>query len=210
MISCYFGVPRVGKNTMLTMMAQRELKRMKRGKSKYKHIYTDFYCEGCEKFSYSDFRKTKAYDSLFLIEEMGLDADNRDFKSFSKAERDWFVLHGHFNCDIIYATQDYSNVDKKIRQLTEELWYLRKSCLPFVRQITTAERIFRTISINEATSELVMGYRFATFTERLFSKCRKLCLRPLYYSNFDSFGEGSLSDRVILTSLPWDSVCDEL
>lgn len=208
MITCLFGVPRVGKNTMLTMIAQRELKKMKFGKSKYKNIYTDFYCEGCKQFKFSDFNDFKAYDSLFLSEEMGLDADNRDYKSFPKGARDWFVLHGHFGCDIIYATQDYSNVDKKIRQLTEELWYLRKSCVPFFCQITSAERIFRTIAINETTSELVMGYRFATLLERLFTKCRKLCLRPLYYSKFDSFGEGSIAPREVLDTLPWDVIDD--
>ena len=165
MITCFFGVPRVGKNTMLTMIAQRELKKMAKGKSKYKHIYTDFYCEGCEQFSFYDFKHFKAYDSLFLSEEMGLDADNRDFKNFPVEIRDWFVLHGHFHCDIIYATQDYSNVDKKIRQLTEELWYLEKSCVPFICEFTTAKRIFRTIAINELTSELIMGYRFSTFLE---------------------------------------------
>lgn len=206
MIIGFFGVPRVGKNTMLTMIAQRELKRMKRGKSKYKHIYTDFYCAGCEMFSYADFKVSKAYDSLFLIEEMGLEADNRNFKGFTTEERDWFVLHGHFHCDIIYATQDFSNVDKKIRQLTEELWYLQKSCVPFICEFTRAIRIFRTISINEMTSELVMGYRFPKLLERLFTRCCMICFRPMFYKKFDSYDEGIVGLRPVLDTLPWDSV----
>ena len=206
MIVCYFGVPRVGKNTFLTMIAQRELKLMEQGKSKYEHIYTDFYCEGCEKFKYSDFRVYKAYNSLFLIEEMGLNADGRKFKDFTPEERDWFALHGHVNCDIIYATHDYSDVDKKIRDKTEELWFLQKSIIPFFRRFTTARRIFRTIDINEHTSELVMGYRFATVIEKLFSSVTKICYRPLYYAKFDSYDEGSLKNRPILESLPWDAI----
>lgn len=132
MITGLIGVPRVGKNTLLAQIAQFHLKSIEAGLSKYKRIYTDFYCKGCFQFNYSDFKKFKAYDSLFLIEEMGLDADARNFKNFTSEERDFFVLHGHIHCDIIYATQDYSNVDKKIRNLTQELWYLEKSCVPFL------------------------------------------------------------------------------
>lgn len=203
MITCFFGVPRVGKNTLLTMIALQELKKMKQGKSKYKHIYTDFFVEGCEFIDYRVFKHWKMYDSLVLIEEMGLDADGREHKSFTRAERDFFVLHGHIHCDIIYATQDYSNVDKKIRDLTEELWYLSKSCVPVVKHFTFAKRIFRTIAINEHTSELVNGYRFSTFLERIFTKCTKICFRPLYYSKFDSYDEGSLESRPIFESAKW-------
>lgn len=210
MITCYFGVPRVGKNTFLTMIAQRELRLMKKGKSKYDHIYTDFYCAGCERFEYSDFRKYKAYNSLFLCEEMGLDADGRNFKNFSKAERDWFVLHGHMHCDIIYATQCYSDVDYKIRKLTEELWYLSKSCVPVLRHFTVATRIFRNIAINEYTSDLVMGYRFSTTLEKLFSRVRLICFRPLWYKYFNSHSEGVLKERSVLHSMTWEEVLNVL
>lgn len=210
MITCFFGVPRVGKNTLLTMIARNELKRMKRGRSKYKHIYTDFYCEGCEKFEYKDFKKYKAYDSLFLIQEMGLEADGRNFKNFTNDERNWFVLHGHLRCDIIYATQDYSNVDKKIRDLTEELWYLNKSCVPILRNFTTATRIFRTIAINEMTSELINGYRFSTMLEKFFSRVRIICYRPKYYKYFNSESEECLAERQEMYCIKWDDVIEKL
>lgn len=210
MITCLFGVPRVGKNTILTMIAQRELKRMKKGKSPYEHIYTDFYCKGCEKFEYKDFRRYKAKRSLFLLQEMGLDADGRHYKSFTDAERDWFVLHGHENCDIIYATQDYSNVDKKIRDLTEELWYLTKSCVPILRNFTVATRIFRTIAINEMTSELINGYRFSTTLEKLFTRVRMIVYRPTWYKYFDSHSEESLAPRPMMYSVKWDEFIKNL
>lgn len=210
MIVGYFGVPRVGKNTVLTMIAQRELKLMKQGKSRYEHIYTDFYCSGCEKFQYSDFRIFKAYNSLFLIQEMGLNADGREFKNFTPQERDWFALHGHVNCDIFYATHDYSDVDKKIRDKTEELWYLTKSCVPILRNFTVATRIFRTIAINEMTSELVNGYRFSTLLEKLFSRVRMICFRPLYYRFFDSHSEESLLTRPVMYSIKWDDFINKL
>ena len=48
MITCYFGVPGCGKTTLLTKIAQKELKRIKRCKSPYNHVLTNFYCQGCE------------------------------------------------------------------------------------------------------------------------------------------------------------------
>lgn len=205
MIVCYFGVPRVGKNTMLTMLAQRELLRMKLGISKYKHIYTDFYCKGCEKIDFADLEKYKVYDSLILFEEMGLSADNREFKNFKKGIRDFFVLHGHLRNDIIYATQEYTDVDLKIRKLTEELWYLKKSCVPVLRNFTIATRIFRKININEFTAELSVGYRFADLLEKIFVRPYKVCFRPLYYSKFESHDEGVLAHRGQLDSSPWQT-----
>lgn len=203
MIVCFFGVPRVGKNTFLTMIAQRELKRMKKGKSKYKHVYTDFYCRGCEKIDYDCIKTHKIYNSLILFEEMGLDADGRKFKNFSDKERDFFVLHGHFFNDIIYATQDYSDVDAKLRRLTQELWYLEKSCVPFLENFTVATRIFRNININEFNSDLVIGYRFSKTLEKIFTKVRMLCYRPLYYAKFESYDEGSLKERPVYEGLSW-------
>lgn len=204
MITCYFGVPRVGKNTFLTAIAQKELKRMKRGRSKYKHIYTDFYCDGCEKIEFADLGKFYIHDSLLLFEEMGLDADNRDFKKFPKPVRDFFVLHGHAFNDIIYATQEYTDVDLKIRKLTEELWYLEKSCVPFLRRFTTATRIFRTININEMTAELTVGYRFATLLEKIFTKVRKTIYRPFYYKKFDSYDLGPIGSREEMIAAFWN------
>lgn len=204
MITCYFGVPRVGKNTMLTMIAQRELRRMRRGKSKYEHIYTDFYCKGCERITFTDLDKNKIYNSLVMFEEMGLSADNREFKTFKKGIRDFFVLHGHLHNDIIYATQEYTDVDLKIRKLTEELWYLKKSCVPILKHFTLATRIFRKININEFTAELTVGYRFADILERIFVRPFKICFRPLYYKKFDSHDEGVLAVRPEYQGEPWD------
>lgn len=205
MITCFFGVPGVGKNTMLTKIARREIRRKKLGLSTYEHIYSDFYIKGAEKFDYSYFKTHKCYNSLILIEEMGLNADNRKFKTFSPEERDYFVLHRHIGNDIIYATQDYSMVDSKIRSLTQELWYMSRSVVPFIRNFTIAKRIYRCIAINENVGDLILGYRFCNLIESLFVSNAKLCYRPFYYKYFDSYDEGSLSNRPVLESEPWAS-----
>lgn len=217
MITCYFGVPRVGKNTLLTKIARRSLYKKMKGQKRYEHVYTSFSCAGCEKIDFDKLGDYKFYNSLIIFDELALDADNREFKKFRQEIRDFLVLHGHLGNDIIYATQNYQNVDKKVRELTDELWYLSKSVVPFLRQFTVARRIYRNISINEFTSELVLGYRFCNFLEKLFVRNTMIVFRPLYYRFFNSWEEGVLAERTVYQSELWkiekrpkESVVDRL
>ena len=109
MVSCFFGVPGCGKSTLGAFFAIKELKRIKKGKSKYKHIYTNFYVEGTEFIEFDVLKTHKIYDSLIIFDELAMDADNRKFKQFSDKVRDFFILHRHLGNDIIYLTQNYVN-----------------------------------------------------------------------------------------------------
>lgn len=195
MIVGYFGLPGSGKTTFLTMIAQKELRKIALGKSKYEYVLTNFYCEGTYRVDYmDDLGKKKLTNCLILLDEITLDADSRDFKFFPKEKRLFFVLHRHFNCDIIYFTQQWDAVDKKIRNLTSDLFYVKKAFSnvngllfkPF-QCFSVARRIFRTIDINEYTKEIVSGYRFPTTFERFFGRTKQFCFRPKWYKYFDSW-----------------------
>ena len=191
MIKAYFGVPGCGKSTILV----REYKKNKR---RYDYIYTiNIQIRGVPMITKEDLEKYKFKNTLILWDEITMDADNREFKTFSKELRDFFLLHRHLGCDIIYATQNFENVDKKVRDLTSELWYMSKSVVPFLQSFTSAKRIYRAININEHTSELTLGYRFCNFIEGLFVSNFKLVFRPIYYKYFDTHDELSLKGRVI-------------
>lgn len=202
-MTCYFGVPGVGKTTLAAKFARLELRRIKQHRSKYKRVYTNFYCKGCYRITYQDLKEYKLYDSLLIFDELTLDADNRKFKEFSNEHRDFFILHRHLGLDIIYLTQDYSKVDSKIRALTQELWYMQKSVLPIFRNFTRAKRIYRNIAINEYSGELINGYRFCTFLEAFFVSNIKICWRRRWYKYFDSFDESVLESRPVFESIPW-------
>ncbi len=191
MIKAYFGVPGVGKSTILA-------KEYKKNKRKYDHIYTiNLQLRGVEMITKDDLEKYKFKNTLILWDEITMDADNRAFKSFSKELRDFVLLHRHLGCDIIYVTQNFENVDKKIRDLTVELWYMSKSVVPFLRSFTSSKRIYRQININENTSELTLGYRFCNFIESIFVSNFKICFRRRYYKYFDTHDELSLRGRVL-------------
>lgn len=191
MIKAYFGVPGVGKSTIL-------VREYKKNKKKYDHIYTiNLSIVGVESITVKDLETYKFNNTLILWDEITMDADNRDFKNFSKNLRDFFLLHRHLGCDIIYATQNFENVDKKVRDLTAELWYMQKSVVPLFSHFTSSKRIYRTININENTSELTLGYRFCNFFESIFVSNFKLTFRPFYYRFFDTHDELCLKNRIL-------------
>lgn len=203
MITCYFGVPGVGKTSVLAKIGIKELRKIEKGKSKYKHVYTNFYLKGAEQIAFDDIKNYKLYDSLILFDEITMDADNRHFKSFPTEVRDFFILHRHLGLDIIYATQSYDMVDMKIKNLTADLWHMQKSVAPFFRNFTYARRVWRKVNINEHTAEMTNGYRYCNFTEAIFASNFRWSYRPLYYKYFDSFEEGVLAPRNIYYGKPW-------
>lgn len=205
MITGYFGVPGCGKSTYLAKIAHKTLKKIEKGKSHYRHVLTNFPVHGCEQITLFDLGRYDLEYCLILFDEISMDADNRDYKTFPKHVRDFFILHRHAHNDLIYFCQDYQKVDKVIRNVTFDLWYLKRSVIPFLSQFTVAKRIYRNLNINEYTSELTLGYRFAKLLEIIFSPSKKFCFRPFYYKYFDSF------DKLQLDGLPefdfrrWDN-----
>lgn len=191
MLTLYFGVPGCGKTTVLSALAQKELRKIKRGRSKYKHVLTNFECAGCEVINFTDIGVYDIQHSLILLDEVTVDADNRDFKNFKKSSVEGFVYHRHYDLDIIMATQQYDAVDKKIRNLTQYLYTVRKSyLLPFIK----CKRIFRIVDIDELTHDIVIGYRFADFKEVIISliapkRIGSICKRyfaPAWWKYFDT------------------------
>lgn len=189
MIKGYFGVPGCGKSTTL-------VKEYRKNRKIYDNIYSvNIEIKGVKQITKEDVRKYRFKKALILWDEITLDYDNRNFKEFTKEDKEFWLLHRHMGVDIIYATQNYENVDKKIRDLTIELWYMQKSVVPLFRGFTTTKRIYRNININENTSELTLGYRFCNRIEGIFVSNFKIIYRRKYYKYFNSFDELQLKER---------------
>ena len=207
MIQGFIGTPGCGKTTMLSAIAYKEFKSREKGKGRYKYIYSNFYLKGAYKIDINDLGKYYLHDCLILLDEITLDVDSRDYKNFSQRLKEFFILHRHFNIDIVYATQDPSRVDKTIRNITYSLWYVSRPVLPFFRRFVRANRIFRNLNINEYTSELTLGYRFSKFLERLFvtGRCNIIIYSPKYYDLFDSFDDYGNSDKPDFINNSWQA-----
>ena len=192
MVIGYFGVPGCGKTTTGVAIGIKELK--KRIRKRYENIYSvNVDIEGIKRITKEDFRKYRFTNSLILWDEITLDYDNRDFKTFTIEDKKAWLLHRHTGSDIIYFTQNYENVDKKIRDITNELWYMEKGKI--ITGITKAKQIYRVITINETSSDLVLGYRFPIWIEKIKGHTQKLIWRKKWYKYFDSFELLGLEER---------------
>lgn len=196
MIKGYFGVPGCGKSTILAKIGYKEINRLKR---RYRNVFTvNIDIKGCTRITKEDVRIYKFNNDLILWDEITLDYDNRNFKEFTHEDKEFWLLHRHMGVDVIYCTQNYENVDKKIRDLTLELWYMSKSVVPILKEFTRSKRIYRNISINEMNAELTLGYRFCNFIEGIFVRNNEFVFRRSYYKYFDSYDLLTLDNRKLI------------
>lgn len=118
--------------------------------------------------------------SCVLLDEVGMLYDNRDYKSFRPAVRDFFKLQRHYNTVVYLASQSF-DVDKKLRDLTDRM-YLVNSLFPW---LSLVRPISKKISLVEASSmgesRIVDNLKFGFFTTW------KLFFIPKYIKCFDSF-----------------------
>lgn len=189
MVALYFGLPGCGKTTLMTSIAYKYARRGKPYKNIYCNVrinvphvtYIDNDCIG----------KYDLRDCLLLIDEATLFADSRAFKSFSYDKLCYFLEHRHFNADIMLFTQQWDGVDRKIRVITDRVYYVFKGKL-FGHWFTSYYRIPYGIIIpdpkksqgGEKLGDIIQGYCKPSFLVRLF--CPKL-YRPKWYKYFDSF-----------------------
>ena len=188
-ISLYFGLPGCGKTTMLASIALRESRRRPR---RYENIYSNvpLRIDGVTFIDNECIGQYDLCDALLLVDEATLFANNRDWKKFGHDKTEFFLLHRHFNVDIIFFAQEWASLDKRIRSITDKVFYVYKGF--WTRSfLTSCYRIPYGIIIpdpkkdnGEKLGEIIQGYCKPNILVRLFSP--KL-FRPLYYKYFDSW-----------------------
>ena len=170
MIIGYIGLPGSGKSTVMAKIAQKAMKC-----KKYDRVYCNFYIDGCYKIDFDDLGRYNYENALILIDEAMNEADSRDFKKFTAEKKYFFSNHRHYKLDIIYFTQSYDDVDKKIRNLTVGLYHIQKFLW-----WTLITPIKQLLTIDDFSHQIVTGYKFKSiFTSRL-------CFRPFWYKYFDT------------------------
>lgn len=189
MVCLFFGLPGAGKTTVLTSLALKHSQPY----STYKHVYHNVKSLRVPGATYIDNECIGKYDlsySLILIDEAQLFADNRDYKSFSSELKEFFFGHRHEHVDIYLFSQQWDSLDKKIRSITDRVYYVYKTKLTGFL-FSNYYRIPYDIIIpdpkrnQQSLGEIIQGYCKPPVLVRIFGT--KRLYRPKYYPYFDSF-----------------------
>ena len=174
-----FGKKGTGKSTLLTKLA---LSYYMQGRK----VFSTETIPGTYKIDYKDIGyKMFPPDSVILIDEVGMIWDNRNFKSFDTRVRDWFKLQRHYHCTVYLFSQTF-DIDKKLRDLTDEMYLVEKK----FRVFSYAKRILKRQVLNKSTAESPAKIdEDLEFDSLLLFWCgsRRLTFIPKYAKYFDSF-----------------------
>lgn len=179
-----FGKKGSGKTTTLTKIA---LRARKRGRP----VYSTVEIPDTNLFDVSEIGdKTFPPESVILIDEVGMIWDNRDFKNFKPNVRDFFKLQRQYKLTVYLFSQTF-DIDKKLRDLTDQMYLLTN----VLRVFSVQRRIVKRITISHANenssgvSSLVDDYKFDSI---LFGGL-KFTFIPRYVCYFKSFNPKQLA-----------------
>lgn len=187
-VNYIFGSPGAGKTTVLAKIARQFLRKGRR-------VVSNTPIGGCyliqdTDLGYYDF----GAGAVILLDEAGISYDNRKFKNglmSDPARLQYWKLARHYlkGGVIIIASQSWEDVDKKIRDLSQSYFLIKRSILPW---FTTIKPIYKKVDIDKMTHQPTDMYLIGGFTTWSF------CFRPRYYKYFNSF------DAPELPAFPYD------
>ena len=184
MIDIYFGNPGCGKTTFAVYL----MKKSKRTCfANFDHKVPKHKVCSLDKLGEWTFPQ----NSHIMIDEAGIEYNNRRFKALPQSTIKWFKLHRHFRCDCSVFSQSWEDMDVTIRRLADRLWYMRK-----IGPFTIVRRVYKRVEIDEKTHQIIDGYKMSHLAWLLiyplqngflFTRKFYILFRPLYYKYFDSY-----------------------
>lgn len=179
-LSIYYGAPGSGKSTYAAWLAQWYI-------NSGIPVYSNVPIKGCMEIKRSDLGRFAIVDGLVIIDEAGLEFNNRDTGSFTKKSGEiqileWFKKHRHEGCELVIFSQGFDDMDKKIRTLGTRLYLIRKSLIP---NLIVRKTIKKAPKIDETTHQPIDAYDFVPLSaKRIYAPC--------VWHLFDSFDRMTL------------------
>ena len=206
MITVVFGNPGCGKTTDAIKRAIKSQKKYDHAYVNFEHTYDHAYLADLSDLGDWTFKP----NSLILIDEAGIEYNNRAFKALPKKTIAWFKKHRHYRCDCIVYSQSFDDMDVTLRRLAVEYWLLYR-----IGPWTLSRRIYKKVGIDKQTSQIIDKYQFASLLWLLVWPLQyvmrdfkyRLTYRPRYYKYFDSWATDDL--RVKEFPLPESPTADE-
>jgi hypothetical protein len=186
-LTMIFGKKGSGKSTLLTKLAYQHIKH---GWT----VYSTVEIAGTYKFDIDDIGKRYIPpNSVLLIDEVGMIWDNRNFKTFKTEHRDYFKLQRHYKHKVILFSQTF-DIDKKIRDLTDEMYLVVKR----MRVFSYAKRINKQIVLHKSSAESPSRLDEDLVFDPLllfWMGSRRFTYIPKYISFFNSFDIPDLDEK---------------
>lgn len=174
-LEIFFGVPGSGKTTFAAYLSK---KAIKLGIP----VFSNVPIKGTYRIDpKEDLGKYLIERCLVIIDEAGLEHNNRKFKEFNDENRYFYKFHRHYQCKVAVFSQA-DDMDLTIRNVAYRLHLVKKSMLPYFIKIRP---MIKTIDIDETTHQPMAMYKWDwfIFTKRIFS--------PMVWKLFDTY-EGKL------------------
>ena len=173
----YFGVPGCGKTTFAAWLSKKNIKKQKR-------VLSNVPIKGTYKVVKDDIGHVLIQDCHLILDEAGIDFNNRNFKTFTPEQTYFFKFHRHYNVDISMFSQSV-DVDIKLRNLSKRYYLVSKSFIPFCIK---RKLISKKIGIDRMTKQMIDEYYFPLFGTRLI-------FIPKLWKMFDSYDFKELPEK---------------
>lgn len=182
-VTMMVGLPGSGKTTFAASIVKQVIRKNKRSKVPIR-VFSNVPIKGAFSYSWaSDFGNFDMSNSIIILDEAGLDVDNRSWeKNFNRDKVEFLKLLRHYHSKMVVFSQTWNDCDIKIRSMTGLLYIVKKSIIPFC---TVAVPVVRRIDVDEDTHDFKELYYKDFPLLRIFSTRR--IIRPFYYKMFDSW-----------------------
>lgn len=119
-------------------------------------------------------------NSLLILDEVGMQYDNRNFRNFTTEQRDFYKLQRHYKVVVYMASQNY-DIDKKLRDLTDSMILVQNIGIVWSLIRPISKRVTLTESTSEGESRIAENLKFQFITNW------QLTYIPKYVKYFESF-----------------------
>lgn len=207
-LNVYFGVPGSGKTTFAAYLAKQcnkeswVIKFAKKYPCKWFHskilnsglwkrklpVYSNVPITGSYVLEpFKDIGKHMIVRAKVIIDEAGIEYNNRKTKEFPTEAIYWYKYHRHYECSVDVFSQSHEDMDITLRRLAQNFFVVKKSLIPY---FIVVKRIRRKIGIDKMTHQIIDQYYFGL---PIISSKWVFC--PPLWKLFNSFSRRELLEK---------------